>query len=90
MLCTTDCGWMTTSSRSGGQLNSQRASISSKPLFIMVEESTEIFCPIDQLGCLTACAGVMAGKSVKSVCKNEPPLAVRMMEAIPCAFRLPE
>ena len=54
MLCTTDWGWMTTSRLSGGQLNSQCASISSKPLFIMVAESTEIFLPILQFGCFTA------------------------------------
>src|SRR3546814_9733723 len=34
------------------------ASISSRPLFISVAESTEIFAPIDQTGWATACSGV--------------------------------
>ena len=48
-----------TSISSALALKSQRASMYSKPLFIMVAESTEIFLPIDQLGCATACSGVM-------------------------------
>ena len=36
--------------------NSQRASITSNPLFIIVAESTVIFCPIFQLGCFSAWA----------------------------------
>ena len=87
MLCTTLCGWITVSSFSGGQLNSQCASISSRPLFIMVALSTEILRPICQLGCFTACSGVMAGKSAKSVCRKGPPEAVRMMDCTPLCFR---
>ena len=43
------CGWITTSMRSTGMSNSQLASITSRPLFIRVAESTEIFRPITQL-----------------------------------------
>ena len=46
----TDSGWITTSIPLGGVANSKQASINSSPLFIMVAESTEIFCPMDQLG----------------------------------------
>ena len=47
-------GWMTTSIRSGGRPNSQRASITSSALFISVAESTVIFGPIRQVGCRRA------------------------------------
>ena len=56
----TDCGWITTSSRSDGRPKRWCASISSRPLFISVAESTEIFAPIDQFGWATACDGVAA------------------------------
>src|SRR6185503_15100364 len=36
------CGWITTSMARGATSNSQRASITSRPLFIMVAETTEI------------------------------------------------
>ena len=42
-------------------LNSQQASITSSPLFIMVAESTEILRPITQFGWAQACAGVTYG-----------------------------
>ena len=42
--------------------NSQCASITSRPLFIIVAESTEILRPIDQLGCAHASSGVTCGK----------------------------
>ena len=44
------CGWMTTSICSGGTPNSQCASITSRPLFISVAESTLILRPIFQVG----------------------------------------
>jgi hypothetical protein len=44
------CGWITTSILSAGAPKSQCASITSRPLFIMVAESTEILRPITQLG----------------------------------------
>src|SRR5699024_8551569 len=58
MNCTTLSGCTSTSTCSCCTANNQQASISSRPLFIKLAESTEIFCPIDQLGCLTAMAGV--------------------------------
>ena len=48
------CGWITTSIASRGAPKSQNASITSRPLFIMVAESTEILRPITQLGCAQA------------------------------------
>ena len=44
------CGWMTTAICSAGKSNSQRASITSSPLFIRVAESIVILLPIRQVG----------------------------------------
>ncbi|MND44427.1 hypothetical protein D3C80_352620 [compost metagenome] len=63
----TDWGWITTWICSGRALNSQRASMYSSPLLIMVAESTEILAPMDQLGCATAWAGVTLASSSMSV-----------------------
>ena len=52
------CGWTTTWISSGVTPKRCMASINSSPLFIIVAESTEIFAPILQLGCFTACSGV--------------------------------
>ena len=49
-------GWTTTSMRSYGTSNSQCASITSRPLFISVAESTVIFAPIVHVGCASACS----------------------------------
>ena len=68
--------------RSGGRLNSQRASITSSALFIMVAESTEILRPMAKLGCAQAWLGVMAGKSASGVCRNGPPDEVSMMRSM--------
>src|SRR3546814_4534930 len=46
----TDCGWTRMPMRSSPTGNRWCASISSRPLFIIVAESTLIFAPIDQLG----------------------------------------
>ena len=56
--CTMLCGWITTRICSGCSANSQRASITSSALFIIVAESTEILRPITQLGCAHASSGV--------------------------------
>ena len=72
-----DSGWTTTSIRSAGTSKSQRASMTSRPLFIIVAESTEILAPIDQLGWATASAGVMAPKVDAGRSRNGPPEAVR-------------
>ena len=60
--CTTDCGWISTSMRSGGTSKSQRASMTSSPLFMRVAESMVILRPMDQVGWLSASAGVIASK----------------------------
>ena len=44
----------------------------------MVAESTEIFFPIDQLGCLIACFGVILVRSSVLIFKKGPPEAVRI------------
>ena len=48
--CTIDCGCTTTSIRSGGASKSQRASITSSPLFMSVAESIVILGPMFQVG----------------------------------------
>ncbi len=47
---TIDCGWITTSIWSGRRSNSQRASMISRALFIIVAESIVIFGPMSQVG----------------------------------------
>ena len=61
-----------------GISNKKCASINSRPLFIIVAESTEIFFPIDQLGCFTACSGVISTRSLVSLFKKGPPDAVKI------------
>ena len=75
--CTMLCGWITTSIARGATSNSQRASITSRPLFIMVAESTEILRPMTQFGCAQACAGVTASSESSGASRNGPPEAVR-------------
>ena len=67
------CGWITTSICSGGTPNSQCASITSRPLFIIVAESTEILRPITQLGCAHASSGVTCGSSASGRVRKGPP-----------------
>ncbi|KAG1434194.1 hypothetical protein G6F57_021696 [Rhizopus arrhizus] len=55
--CTTLWGCTTTSMRSAGMAKSQCASITSRPLFSMVAESTEILRPMLQVGWAHAGAG---------------------------------
>ena len=59
------------------------ASISSRPLFIMVALSTEILAPIFQFGCATACAGVLSAMAARSSVRKGPPDAVRMIFSMP-------
>src|SRR3569833_963936 len=73
-----DCGCTSTSSFSGGSAKRKWASISSRPLFISVALSTEIFAPIDQLGCATACSTVAPDISANVLSRKGPPDAVRM------------
>src|SRR5690625_3367641 len=76
--CTTLCGWMTTDICSTGIENNQCASITSKPLLAMVAESTEIFLPITQLGCIQACSGVTLDNCCNGMARKGPPDAVKM------------
>ena len=67
------CGWTTTWISSGVTPKRCMASINSSPLFIIVAESTEIFAPILQLGCFTACSGVTSSSSARLLPLNGPP-----------------
>jgi len=72
-----DCGWMTTPRRSGGTSKSQRASMTSSPLFIIVAESIVIFGPIFQVGWASASSIVIASNVSSGRVRNGPPEAVR-------------
>ena len=63
------CGWTSTLIRSGGMPKSQRASITSRPLFMSVAESMVIFLPMLQFGCFKAWARVTPAMS----CLREVP-----------------
>ena len=86
---TIDWGWTTTSSRSNPTPNRWCASISSRPLFISVAESTVIFGPICQVGWASAWAGLTARRSAAAIPRNGPPDAVITIarswsDATPC------
>ena len=85
--CTRLCGCTTTSMRSAGRPNRWWASMTSRPLFISVAESTEIFGPIDHLGWATACSGVTASSSARLRPRNGPPEAVRVIARTPRCMR---
>ena len=55
-----------------GRPNRWCASISSRPLFIMVAESTEILAPMLQFGWATACSGVIAAISASERSAERP------------------
>ena len=77
--CTIDCGWTSTSMRSAATSNSQRASITSSPLFISVAESMVIFGPIRHVGWRSASAAVTRARASAARCsRNGPPDAVRI------------
>ena len=82
-----DSGWIITEIWSFCALKSHFASMNSKPLFIMVAESTEIFRPMLQVGCATASSGVIASKGLRSLFRNGPPEPVRRSLDTPAAFR---
>ena len=75
---TIDCGCTTTSICAAGIPNSQCASITSRPLFMSVAESTVIFGPICQVGCRKASAGVTSARLALVRPRNGPPDAVRI------------
>ena len=77
--CTIDCGCTRTSIRSGETSNSQRASITSSPLFINVAESIVIFGPIVHVGCRSASSGVTVRDVGEPACRGRVrPEAVRI------------
>ena len=76
---TVDCGWTVIRTWSGVTSNSRQASMTSKPLFNMVAESTVMRRPMTQVGCLSARSGVMAANSSSGKCRNGPPEAVSQM-----------
>ncbi len=63
--------------------NSRQASISSRPLFIRVAESTEIFRPMLQFGWATACSGVARAMASRVQVRKGPPEAVSRILRIP-------
>eukprot|EP01022_Parablepharisma_sp_SALTPOND_P013892 TRINITY_DN1866_c0_g2_i1.p1 TRINITY_DN1866_c0_g2~~TRINITY_DN1866_c0_g2_i1.p1 ORF type:complete len:1951 (-),score=559.27 TRINITY_DN1866_c0_g2_i1:2287-8139(-) len=79
------CGWITTSILSAGAPKSQCASITSRPLFIMVAESTEILRPMTHLGCATASSTVTRSRVLTSRVRKGPPEAVRRIFSTPWA-----
>jgi hypothetical protein len=66
--------------------NSQQASINSRPLFIMLAESTEILRPMDQFGCAQACSGETCA-ALNGVWRKGPPEAVSKIRRTPTALR---
>ena len=67
-----DSGWTITSICSGGRSNSQRASITSRALFISVAESTVIFGPIRQVGCAGRRSAVTSSRSAGGLAAERP------------------
>ena len=76
-------GWTSTPIRSTGRSNSQRASITSKPLFMSVAESIVIFAPMSQFGCASACSGVAAASASALAFRKGPPEAVSQILRTP-------
>ncbi len=62
--------------------NSQCASMTSRPLFIIVAESMVILRPIFQVGCLSAWSGLTRSSSSRVKRRNGPPDAVRISRRI--------
>src|SRR6266571_792606 len=70
------CGWTTTEICLRGRPNRWCASITSRPLFIRVAESTVTLGPIDHRGWFNACSTVTWSRSRSGWDQNGPPLAV--------------
>ena len=81
--CTMLCGCTTTCTADGSIPNSTQASISSRPLFIRVAESTEILRPMRQRGCAQACSGVTSAICSRVARRNGPPDAVSRIRRTP-------
>ena len=69
--------------RAPASRTSTLASISSRPLFIRVAESTEILRPMFQRGCAQACAGVALATASAVQLRNGPPEAVSSRRRTP-------
>ena len=70
-------GWTTTVMSSGVTENRCIASMNSRPLFIIVALSTDIFAPMLQFGWATAWAGVTSRVMARVQPRNGPPEPVR-------------
>ena len=81
--CTMLCGCTTTSTRAGSMPNSRQASMSSRPLFIRVAESTEILRPMLQRGWAQAWSGVTPAMASAGVRRKGPPDAVSSTRCTP-------
>ena len=63
----------------GGTSKRRQASMISSPLFSMVAESMVMRRPMTQVGCLSACSGVMVANWSSGSWRNGPPEAVSQM-----------
>src|SRR5919198_5688012 len=79
--CTIEIGWSTTSIRSYGRPKRKCASISSRPLFASVAESTVIFGPIRHVGGARASSGVTSSSFSRLRPRNGPPEPVRTSDS---------
>ncbi len=75
-------GWITTEIRSRPTSYSRSASMTSRPLFIMVAELIVILAPMRHVGCASAISGVTSASAARGVERNGPPEAVSQMRAI--------
>ena len=83
------CGCSTAVHWSARRPKSHCASISSRPLLARVAESTVIFGPMAQFGCLSASAGVTCASRSGGQSRNAPPLAVSTIRRTPaCGMAL--
>ena len=81
--CTTDWGCTSTCMRSAGTSKSQRASMTSNPLFINEAESIVTLRPMLQLGCLRASASVTLSSCSRFHPRKGPPEAVSSILSTP-------
>src|SRR5215217_393 len=79
-----DWGCTTTSTGSKSTPNSSCASMTSRPLFMSVDESMVILAPMVQVGCCSASATVTRSSSARDLPRNGPPLAVSRMRRTSC------
>ena len=86
MECTQLCGCTTTRTASAPTPKRWQASMTSRPLFMSVAESMEIFGPMFQVGCARASSRVTCASCPRSRPRKGPPLQVSHMRAISRAF----